>query len=257
MRRVLFAWALFGVTWVLGHALLDVLVRRHVEWTATALWTAVLVPGIQALAVESLAAPFGLRDFLIRARRTLRRPAGLTLSALAVLGLLSLWLALDSGIAAFAVARAALATIAAALFASAVLRHSGLAAARGALLLLAALLLVTASNRVVDGLAVVTRRLLPAIPSFAALIVLLPLLALLYASLFRAQTRIAAARGNAASWLGAAAGIGTLGLVAELLPWRLTTSPTVDFGSLLPPALLYTATLCLGLAGLALWTEEA
>lgn len=257
MRRVLSSWALFGVVWVGGQALVDLLVRRHVDATAAALWTAAVVTAAQALAVESLASPLGLVVFLRGAGRTLRRPASLALWSLAALALLAAWWWLDGGLAPLAMVRIGLAVAAALSLAIAAWRQKELAAVRGPLLTLSTLVMLTASDQVLGWLAVGPRRLLPVSARAADLIALLLVLSMLYAALFRAQSRVAKVRATAASWLGAAAGIGTLGLAAKVLPWSLSSSPGPDLGAWLAAALLLGATLCLSTAGLSMIREPA
>ena len=57
MRRLLSSWLLFAAVWIPAHALVILLVERRVALTRAAFWGALLVPFVQAIAVESLARP--------------------------------------------------------------------------------------------------------------------------------------------------------------------------------------------------------
>ena len=54
MRRLLSSWLLFAAVWIPAHALAALLVERRLTLTRAAFWSAVLVPLVQAVAVESV-----------------------------------------------------------------------------------------------------------------------------------------------------------------------------------------------------------
>lgn len=250
MQSLLLSWILLAGIWVPGLLLVELLVLQRLVLTASALWTAALVPACQALALESLAAPLGFGAALARLARSLRAPRTLLVWSLAVASLVAGW---SVGSARLPEAAAALLALAAAVLFAAAARPSGsLAAARGAALALALLLLLALSTQVVPGFERLPRLLAFGWPPRAArLLYLLPWLGAFYAALFRVQRASAAPRETTADWLGAAAGVSAVALVARLLPLSLAVTPQAA-EPLGPPTLLVLVTACLAAAGTSL-----
>ncbi len=259
MRSLLLSWALLAAIWVPGVALVELLVVHRIALTASAVWTAMLVPACQALALESLAAPLGLGAALARLRRSLRAPRTFIPWGLALASLVAAWLGAETvGGRVLSAAAAILAVAAAALLASAARSSGALATARGAALALALLLLLASASGLapwLDGLDWLDR--LPALvapdwpPRATRLLFLLPWLGAFYAALFSVQRALLASRPAAADWLGAAAGTGALALAARLLPMRLDVAPQAA-ASLAPGTFFVLVTACLVAAGTTL-----
>ena len=101
MRRLLSSWLLFAAVWIPAHALAAVLVERRLSLTGAAFWSALLVPLVQAIAVESLDRPL-LDSSILRALRSVARSPRLRVAgaagALALLveaGSAMRWLPID------------------------------------------------------------------------------------------------------------------------------------------------------------------
>jgi len=255
MRSLLLSWGLLASIWAPGLLLVELLVLHRIDLTASALWTAALVPACQALALESLAAPLGLGSALARLLRSLRAPRVYLPWSLAAASLGAA--ALGGGARILSAAAALLAGGAAALFASAARPSGALRTVRGAALTLALLLLLASASRVAPWLERLPAFVAPDWPPDATRrLVLLPWLGAFYATLFRVQRKLADERPTAATWLSAAAGTGALGLVARLLPFRLdVTAPGAE--PLAAGTFLVLVTACLVAAGAALPQGQA
>jgi len=64
---------LFGGVWIALHVLTAILIDRRVALRQATFWTAALVPLLQAIAVESLARPFGFGTRLVRILAAFRK----------------------------------------------------------------------------------------------------------------------------------------------------------------------------------------
>ena len=261
MRSLLLSWVLLAAIWIPGVALVELLVVHRIAFTASAVWTAMLVPACQALALESLAAPLGLAAALARLRRSLRAPRTYLPWSLALASLGAAWFGAGSGGGGVLSAAAAiLASAAAALFATAARASGALATARGAALALALLLLLASASGLAPWLDWLDR--LPALvapdwpPRATRLLFLLPWLGAFFAALFGVQRALLASRPAAADWLGAAAGTAALAVVARLLPLRLDVAPQAT-ASLAPGTFFVLVTACLVAAGTSLARGEA
>lgn len=246
MRSLLLSWALLAAIWVPGLLLVEFLVLQRLVLTASAVWTAMLVPACQALALESLAAPLGFGASLGRLVRSLRSPRILFVWSLTAASLIAGWTLGEARV--LQAAGVLLALAAAALFAAATGPSGALANVRGAAVALALVLLLAVSTQVAPWLENLPLLLAPGWPPRATrLLFLLPWLAVFFAALFRVQSALARSRETTADWLGAAAGGGALLLVARLLPLRLDVVPHAAT-PLGPPTLLVLVTACLAAA---------
>ncbi len=256
MRDLLLSWALLTTVWVIVSLLVEVLVLRRVALTAAQLWTALLVPACQALALEALAAPLRLGAAVARLRASLGAPATLAiwlLSAAAVAGA-TLW---GEGKRILAATGGGLLLLAAALVVLAVRRTAELRAARGSALRFAVALVVVAANVAEPWLDRLPALVAPQAPPGAlrVLFVLL-LVGFLYSTLFRFQRALGTFRETAADWLGVGAGCAAVGLVASALPFRLTVgSPGSE--PLAPAILGVAAAASAAAAGAELWRRRA
>lgn len=254
MPALLGSWALLAGIWVVGTASLGILVLRRVDLTASALWTAVLVSACQALALESLSAPFRLGPALVRLGGSLRAPATLGVCLLASAGLGAAHLA-GGGARILTATAVLLGSGAGVLLFLAVRRQADLHAARGGAILFASVLLLAAANGIypwLDRLPLLAGSGAPA--RGLRLVLALLCLGTFYGTLFRVQRALAGVRETAATWLGAAAGIGAIGLVAILLPLRLTVGAP-DAERLALGTLLVLVAAGLAAAGTALFRE--
>lgn len=256
MRDLLLSWALLTAVWMIGSLLVEVLVLRRVALTAAQLWTALLVPACQALALEGLASPLGLGAALARLGASLRAPATLAiwlLAGAAVAG--ATWW--GEGRRILAAAGGGLALLAAALVVLAVRRTAELRAARGPALRFAVVLLAVAAHVAYPWLDRLPSLVAPRAPRGAArVLVVLLLVGVLFSTLFRLQRALGTRRETAADWLGAGAGFAAVGLVASALPFRLTVgSPGAE--PLAPALLGVVAAAAAAAAGAELWRRGA
>lgn len=258
MRSLLLSWLLLAAIWIPGVALVELLVVHRIALTASAVWTAMLVPACQALALESLAAPLGLGAALARLLRSLRAPRTYLPWSLALASLAAAWFGAGSvGGGVLSAAAASLAVAAAALFAAATRASGALATARGAALALALLLLLASASALTPWLERLPALVAPDWPPRATrLLFLLPWLGAFYTALFGVQRALLASRPAAADWLGAAAGTGALAVVARLLPLRLDVAPQAA-ASLAPGTFFVLVTACLVAAGTTLSRGQA
>jgi hypothetical protein len=239
VERVLRSWLLLGALWATGHGLIGWLVRRHLDLTAAAAWTAALVTGFQALALEQLSAPLDLRGFLRRAGAGLRRPEALAIGAVgAGCVLVAAWRGPSS--AALGLGGSVL-ILAASLLILTAAGRPGLETARWRLLALATLSTLAAVGR---------------LSGRGGLLFVLAVAALWFVAVFRAQAALRESRPLPAAWLGAAAAAAALALVTSGLRWRLVRDAAADPGAVVAGALVLLAGLCLAWAGAALWREE-
>ena len=74
MRSLLLSWVLLAAIWIPGVALVELLVVHRIAFTASAVWTAMLVAACQALRRQSLCAQLARVHARARPRRALRAP---------------------------------------------------------------------------------------------------------------------------------------------------------------------------------------
>ena len=246
MPRLLFSWALLAAIWAPGVLVVELLVLQRLQLTASALWTAALVPACQAVALESLAAPLGAGVALQRLVRSLRSARGWAPWATAAAGLGASWFGGETRV--LSTTAALLALGAAGLFAWAARPSGPLQAALGSAAALVLVLLLAISLRIAPWLEHLPALIAPAGPPRAIrLLVLLPWLGGFYFTLFRVQRAVAGERKTAATWLAAAAAAGALALVVRFLPLRLdVAAPGTE--SLVPGTFLVLAAACLAAA---------
>jgi hypothetical protein len=254
MRSLLLSWALLAAVWNIGLLLVELLVLSHIRLTAAALWTATLVSACQAIALESLAAPLGLRPALARLRRSFRSPLvwipwSLVAASFGAAGL-------GGGARAVSTGAALLSSCAAVLLFAATRPSRALHAARGATITFAFLLLLASSNHFVPVIERLPGLLALRWPAGATRMALLATaVCTAYAVLFRVQRTLGTARPKAATWLAAAAGTGALALLVRFLPLSLEVAvPGAE--PVAPAALLALVSACLATAGIALTAPE-
>jgi hypothetical protein len=243
MRRVLSSWLLFGLVWIPAHALVAILVERRVTLTRAAFWAALLVPLVQAVAVESVDRRL-FDGTLSRTFAAIVRTRALACVWFA--GALALFVEgasaarlLDSRMSS-RVAAAALAGAAVALAAQAFARRSGRSAllAAGSLLAGAALVFPEAARRLP------TFGAPPAAPPFFAIVTGTVVAALLLLAVSRRSPPI-----GAALFAGAAGAVVAAG-VTRALPALLGIP--LDARRALPIEMLLTvAAVCAASAALA------